>query len=161
VWSAGGSYRPPRAWTHRATGESLTRHRGAAPVDVPWIDGACLCLRRSVLDEAGGFDEGYFLYFEETELMFRARARGWRVVCDPSAVAWQEPGDRPTSLYVRNHIRFLWRNVGHTTAARQVFHQLRRVARLLVSRDAEWRRTGRLELRGVIAVAVPRCIVYD
>ena len=46
------------------------------PVD--WLAGASLMLRRSVLEEVGVFDEGFFLYFEETDLCRRARNAGWR-----------------------------------------------------------------------------------
>jgi len=45
------------------------------PVD--WVSGASLILRRTMLDEIGWFDERYFLYFEETDLCFRARGRGY------------------------------------------------------------------------------------
>lgn len=46
------------------------------PVD--WVSGASLMMRRSMLDGVGLFDEGYFLYFEETDLCRRAQAAGWR-----------------------------------------------------------------------------------
>ena len=55
------------------------------PVDVDWLSGASLLVRRAVLDEAAGFDEGFFFYMEETDLCRRARGRGWRVVFVPSA----------------------------------------------------------------------------
>ena len=47
----------------------------AAPVD--WAAGAALMIRRDVLDAIGGFDEAYFLYFEETDLCLRAAKAGW------------------------------------------------------------------------------------
>ena len=47
----------------------------AGPVD--WIAGASLMIRRAVIDEIGGFDETFFLYFEETDLCRRAAAAGW------------------------------------------------------------------------------------
>lgn len=43
---------------------------------VHYVDGACLCIDRRAIEQVGGFDEGYFLYFEETDLALRLRQRG-------------------------------------------------------------------------------------
>jgi N-acetylglucosaminyl-diphospho-decaprenol L-rhamnosyltransferase len=48
--------------------------------DVDWLAGASLMMRRAVLDEIGLFDEGFFLYFEETDLCLRAARAGWKTV---------------------------------------------------------------------------------
>ena len=50
----------------------------AAPVvEVAAVDGVCLCLRRSLLDEIGGFDEGYgFFHGYDRDLSFAVRERG-------------------------------------------------------------------------------------
>ncbi|MBC7605081.1 MAG: glycosyltransferase family 2 protein, partial [Ramlibacter sp.] len=49
--------------------------------DVPrrfdWVSGACFAVRREVIDQIGAFDEGYFLYFEETDFCLRAQRAGW------------------------------------------------------------------------------------
>ncbi len=45
---------------------------------VDWLAGASMMLRREMLDHVGFFDEGFFLYFEETDLCRRARNAGWR-----------------------------------------------------------------------------------
>ena len=49
-----------------------------APTRVDWTAGASLMLRQRMLDRIGGFDEGYFLYFEETDLCLRAARAGWQ-----------------------------------------------------------------------------------
>ena len=53
--------------------------RNLADCSVDWIDGACLMLRRAALDEAGFFDERFFMYSEDEDLCFRLRKRGWLV----------------------------------------------------------------------------------
>ncbi len=58
---------------------------GVAPVLVPfgvrgpvdWVTGASVLLRSEALRDAGLFDTGFFLYFEEVELMHRLRQHGW------------------------------------------------------------------------------------
>jgi GT2 family glycosyltransferase len=57
------------------------------PVDVDYVTGAALAIRRRCLAATGGFDEAYFLYFEETDLCWRAREAGWRVRYLPRARA--------------------------------------------------------------------------
>ncbi|MCP1167648.1 glycosyltransferase [Limimaricola litoreus] len=47
----------------------------SGPVD--WVAGASLMMRAGMLDATGGFDEGFFLYFEETDLCRRARTAGF------------------------------------------------------------------------------------
>jgi len=53
--------------------------RNLVDCSVDWIDGACLMLRRAALDEAGFFDERFFMYSEDEDLCFRLRKRGWLV----------------------------------------------------------------------------------
>ena len=60
----------------------LKKHIVAAPLPtqttrVDWLAGASIMMRQSVLDQAGLFDETFFLYFEETELCHRAARTGW------------------------------------------------------------------------------------
>lgn len=55
------------------------------PRDVDVIQGACLMLRRKVLDAVGLLDEGYFMYSEEVDLCTRVRRGGWRLFWVPSA----------------------------------------------------------------------------
>ncbi len=54
------------------------------PVQADWLLGAFLFLRREMLDELGGFDEGYRLYGEDIDLAYRASKAGWE--------RWYVPG---------------------------------------------------------------------
>lgn len=47
--------------------------------EVDWVTGASVMFRVEALRETGLFDDGFFLYFEEVELMHRLRAKGWSV----------------------------------------------------------------------------------
>lgn len=61
-------------------------------MEVPWVTGAAVMLRTAALADTGLFDEGFFLYFEETELMGRLRAHGWTVWHEPAALVVHEGG---------------------------------------------------------------------
>jgi N-acetylglucosaminyl-diphospho-decaprenol L-rhamnosyltransferase len=47
------------------------------PRPVPWVRGAVLAIRRSAFDAVGGFDEAFFMYWEEVDLCRRLAATGW------------------------------------------------------------------------------------
>jgi N-acetylglucosaminyl-diphospho-decaprenol L-rhamnosyltransferase len=86
--------------------------------DVDWVVGACFIIRRDLWDAIGGFDESYFLYFDDVDLCTRVRRAGWTVRFDPSIVvqhAWQGASRKSlTAPATRHHIksaaRFFARN---------------------------------------------------
>ena len=54
-------------------------------IPVEWAQGACLLLRRAMLDQIGPLDERFVLYCEEVDLCRRAALAGWRVDYLPAA----------------------------------------------------------------------------
>ena len=60
--------------------------------DVDWVIGAALAIRDRCFDAIGGFDAGYFLYGEETDLCWRAHQAGWRVRFVAGAVVEHDGG---------------------------------------------------------------------
>jgi N-acetylglucosaminyl-diphospho-decaprenol L-rhamnosyltransferase len=54
---------------------------------VPWVTGSCLLIRRECLQALGGFDEDYFLYYEDVDLCRRASDLGWGVCYEPGVAA--------------------------------------------------------------------------
>mgnify|MGYP005853165105 CR=1 FL=1 len=62
----------------------------ARPVD--WVTGACLMVRRDVVDAVGLIDESFFFYTEETDWCYRIRQAGWLVMYQPEAVVVHHGG---------------------------------------------------------------------
>lgn len=78
---AGGLLTPVRL-VLGAAGRQLPRRSvepGAAPFRTDWLCGAILLIRRRALEELGGFDPRFFLYYEETDLCRRALEAGWEL----------------------------------------------------------------------------------
>jgi hypothetical protein len=65
---------------------------GGPGVEVDWVSGACMLARRSALLQVDGFDERYFLYWEDADLCRRLRGRGYRVLYVPGATAIHRVG---------------------------------------------------------------------
>ena len=75
-------FRPNNRWSRRY--KRLDQNYDVMH-DVDWISGAAMIIRRQAWESVGGFDHGYFMYFDDTDLCWRMREKGWRVVYEPRA----------------------------------------------------------------------------
>lgn len=66
-------------------GAAVLRRMDARDAPVDWVPGASMVVRREVFEAAGLMDDGYFLYFEETDFCLAARRAGWRTWYVPGA----------------------------------------------------------------------------
>ena len=112
--------------------------------DVDWLEGACLMLRRAAFNEAGGFDEAFFMYSEDEDLCFRLRQRGWTVCFSARAQVWHQGGassalkaDKMFGHFYAGQMRFLVKHRGRAAAA---LYRLMMAAALRLKR---LRRAGR------------------
>ena len=76
------------------------------PQSVDWMSGACMVLRRRTLIEVGGFDERFFLYWEDADLCWRIRQHGWQVVYDPRVSVVHLVGVSSKQARVRTLVAF-------------------------------------------------------
>jgi N-acetylglucosaminyl-diphospho-decaprenol L-rhamnosyltransferase len=60
-------------------------HEASRPFDVDTLSTACIALRRKVIDQVGGHDESYFVYWSDTDWCHRIKKGGWRIVSLPGA----------------------------------------------------------------------------
>ncbi len=70
----------------RQRGHYQLDERPDEPVQADWMLGGFLLLRRAMLDELSGFDEGFRLYGEDIDLCYRAAKAGWERWYVPQAV---------------------------------------------------------------------------
>jgi hypothetical protein len=71
---------------------------GDSSMSVDWLSGACMLARREALNRVHGFDERYFLYWEDADLCRRLRAHGYEVRYVPAATATHDVGQSSKTL---------------------------------------------------------------
>jgi N-acetylglucosaminyl-diphospho-decaprenol L-rhamnosyltransferase len=62
---------------------SLYNRQYSSIKEMGWLTGACLMMRRDIFEQLGGFDESFFMYFEDKDICKRVREAGWKVVYYP------------------------------------------------------------------------------
>lgn len=108
VWFAGAVLDARSGTTRRAT---------RAELDGPttWLTGACFVAPITMWNEVGGFDDDYFMYWEDIDLSWRWRQAGGRLILVEQATAVHDPGGTQagvgkSALYVsfncRNRLLF-------------------------------------------------------
>jgi GT2 family glycosyltransferase len=85
------------------------RYKHTSPIEVDSAIGACMMIRKKALDEAGAFDERYFFFFEETDLAYTMRLKGWKIYHVPNAFIYHLQGQ----------------SVGHNISSRMEFYRSR------------------------------------
>ena len=85
------------------------RKKYAVPIAVDSCIGACIMVRKSVMDTVGFLDERYFFFMEETDWAYRMKLAGWKIYFVPSAEIFHAQG----------------KTVGSGVAARILFYRSR------------------------------------
>ena len=94
----------------------------ADQVDVFYVSGSCLVVKKRIFEELNGFDEDYYCYYEETDFCSRVHGAGFRVVLVPRSRIYHYGGltikrvseesviDKKSYYYTRNRFHFILKN---------------------------------------------------
>jgi len=97
--------------------------------------GACLVVRKDVLDQVGMLDEGYFIYSEEVDLCYRIQRAGWSLYWVPQAevvhFGGQSTQQVPTEMFLNlyhSKIKYFRKHYGWSAV--QIYKLILRLAAL-------------------------------
>lgn len=107
--------------TQRAHYELDERAHG--PVEADWMLGAFLLMRRTMLDELGGWDAGYRHYIEDIDLCYRAMRAGWERWYVPDALVTHDYAAVIDERFLSSHT--LWHLRGMARFVRKHPERLR------------------------------------
>ncbi len=86
--------------------------------DIFWATGACMFVRASAFEDAGGFDADFWAHMEEIDLCWRLKNKGFRIVYTPESTVYHVGGgtlsyDNPRKLFLnfRNNLWLLYKNL--------------------------------------------------
>ncbi|QQE79207.1 glycosyltransferase family 2 protein [Alicyclobacillus sp. SO9] len=82
---------------------------------VPFILGACMVIRKAVFDEIGGFDQSYFLYYEDVQLCKDVWSAGWEIWYTPKVMAVHD--------HARSSIRIFSKAFWHHVRSSMIFYR--------------------------------------
>jgi GT2 family glycosyltransferase/glycosyltransferase involved in cell wall biosynthesis len=84
-----------------------TKSDGMSPMEVDWVSGACMVVRRKALDDVGHMDERFFMYWEDADWCRRMWQNRWKVIYFPRAAVVHyvgvSSGKRPIRCTVEFH----------------------------------------------------------
>jgi N-acetylglucosaminyl-diphospho-decaprenol L-rhamnosyltransferase len=131
--------------TQRYPSELRHARRGRGRVD--WVSGACILVRRSAFEAVNGFDEGYWMYWEDADLCRRLDDAGWEVQFEPAAVVHHATGAsgvsaRTIQAFHESAARFAKRHIARTKTEQRLIEALLQARAWFVLRT--FARSGRL-----------------
>lgn len=131
---------------------------GLSPVAIDHPLGACMLVRREVVDTVGGMDEGYFLYSEEIDWCRRIARAGWTIVTAPAARVIHHGGQStsqvPDAMFLQLHrsrARYFRRY--HSPRFVRAVALAARAAAVVETLRGEPRASALREVAGIYAVA--------
>lgn len=90
---------------------------GSVPLEPDWVGGMFMVFRRDTYEGLGGFDQKFFMYYEDVDLCARVRLKGMRVIMIPSVrvihLARRSSHSSPaySMMHIRSMVRFFMSKV--------------------------------------------------
>ena len=88
------------------------------------VVGAAFFIRKSLFERLGGFDERFFMYFEESDLCQRARDAGWQIVYHPQISLVHLKGQAAQQIFNRILVEYRRSQVFYYQKHRPLWEQL-------------------------------------
>ena len=129
----------------KLAGYLMTASDEHTTTEVDAVSGACLMVRRAVLDQIQGFDEEYYLYGEDMDFCWRTKLAGWKVIYHPAATITHFGGQGGTGKK-RMYATIEWHR------AMWIFYRKHRAPR--VSMPERLLVYSGIALKGALAVAI-------
>ena len=112
---------PQSRWSDELVRDPAAYERRGTP---EWVSGACMLVRRSLFEELGGFDEGFFLYCEDTDLCRRVWSSGHTVKFEPAAEVLHVEGSssgagETQAILAQSRVRYARKHMSRTAATAQ------------------------------------------
>ena len=146
-WYAGGDFDWDNIYGSNHGVDEVDTGQYEKTRETDFATGACMLLKRELLEEIGLLDEKYYMYFEDSDLCVRAKEEGWRVLYVPKSFIWHKVsqssgigGALNDYFIIRNRLLFGMRYASMRTR----FALYRESLRLLRS-GRKWQKKGVLD----------------
>lgn len=99
IWFAGGVLKPVWGCVRHFGLRQLDDGRFDQRLQVSFLTGCCLLIRRQVLQEVGLLDEGFYLYSEDADYCLRAAKAGFKLIYEPKARVYHKVSSSTGGAY--------------------------------------------------------------
>jgi GT2 family glycosyltransferase len=144
IWFAGGTIDWPNMLGSNFGVDDVDRGQYDQEREVDFATGACMFIRRKVIEKVGVFDEKYGLYLEDADLSQRAKKENFKIIFVPNAYLWHKVG-QSSAIGSSLNDYFISRNrllFGFKYASRRTKLALIRESLKLLFMGRKWQKIG-------------------
>lgn len=148
LWYAGGVMDLNNVIGHHRGVDEIDNGKYDKEEETDYATGCCMFIKREVLEKVGLFDKKYYLYYEDSDLSFRAKKTGYKIIYNPKAILWHKnagsaggSGSKLQDYYItRNRLLFGMKYI----SLRVKLSLIRESVKLLIN-GREWQKRGVLD----------------
>jgi len=90
IWYAGGNIDKKNIVGKHIGVDEIDKGQYDINKTTDYATGACMMIKREVLEKIGYFDEKYFLYLEDMDFCHRANDKGFKIIYEPNGIVWHK-----------------------------------------------------------------------